>query len=93
MLLGVHTHNTNAQVIMIEDDDLKAIEGRCAAATAGPWKSFLEGRDNFSGSSFIRTPIADIYLFGATDADQEFIAHAREDVLKLLAEVRRLKSA
>jgi hypothetical protein len=34
----------------------------------------------------------DIELSGASIEDQDFIAHAREDVERLLAEVRRLKS-
>jgi hypothetical protein len=33
----------------------------------------------------------DIELSGATVADQDFIAHAREDVPRLVAEVRRLR--
>jgi len=34
----------------------------------------------------------DIELNGATVADQDFIAHARQDVPKLLAEIERLRS-
>ena len=33
----------------------------------------------------------DIELSGATVADQDFIAHARQDVPRLIAEVRRLQ--
>lgn len=72
--------------------DLDLIEVRLRAATPGPWKSFVEGRDHTSGSSFIATPDADIELTGATTADQDFIAHAREDLPKLLDEVRRLRA-
>ena len=71
--------------------DLKDIELRCEAATAGPWTSFLEGRDHTSGSSFIQTAEEDIYLSGATSADQDFIAHARQDIPRLVTEVRRLQ--
>jgi hypothetical protein len=76
---------------------LSEIERRCAAASRAPWKSYVEGRDHASGSSFIRTGGsraargADIELTGATVADQDFIAAARQDVPALLAEVRRLK--
>lgn len=57
----------------------------------------IEGRDHTSGSSFIMTGPADargedIELSGATNEDQDFIAHAREDVPRLLAEVKRLRS-
>jgi hypothetical protein len=81
----------------IGDDELQEIEARCSRASKDPWKSWIEGRDHTSGSSFIRTgesvdaPNAAIELSGATDADQDFIAAARQDVPRLLAEVRRLR--
>jgi hypothetical protein len=57
----------------------------------------VEGRDHDSGSNFIMTGTDtargnDIELTGATVADQDFIAHARQDIPQLLAEIRRLKS-
>ena len=77
----------------LTDAELAAIEERCAAATPGPWKSFVEGRDHDSGDSFIQTPCDDdIYLTGTTIADQDFIAHARVDVVRLLQEVRRQRT-
>ena len=45
-----------------------------------------------SGSSFIMTGGEDIYLTGATGADQDFIAAARQDVALLVEEVRRLRT-
>lgn len=75
----------------LSEEVLKAIRDRCEAATAGPWKSYIEGRDHESGSSFIRTSGEDIELSGATDADQDFIAHARQDVPQLVDEVERLR--
>jgi hypothetical protein len=79
----------------LTDAELSAIQARCDAATSGPWESFVEGRDHSSGSNFIRTggPTRgpDIELSGATAADQDFIAHARQDVPRLVAEVRRLR--
>jgi len=38
------------------------------------------------------TQMEDIYLTGATNADQDFIAHARQDIPKLIAEIERLRS-
>lgn len=76
----------------LTDAELDAIEERCAAATPGPWKSFVEGRDHDSGDSLILTPCDDIYLTGTTIADQDFIAHARVDVVRLLQEVRRRRT-
>jgi len=69
----------------IPEEELREIEARCERASPGPWHSFIEGRDHTSGSSFIMTGPddargADIELSGATDDDQDFIAHARQDV-------------
>jgi hypothetical protein len=72
--------------------DMDAIRQRCIMATLGPWKSYVEGRDHDSGSSFIMTSGEDIELIGASVADQDFIAHARQDVPQLLAEIQRLKA-
>jgi hypothetical protein len=82
---------------LLSETDLKAIEARAAAASKGPWKSFIEGRDHTSGSSFIMTGTQqkrtqDIELSGATEADQDFIAAAREDVPRLVAEIRALRA-
>jgi hypothetical protein len=70
---------------------LTEIEQRCAQATPGPWKSYVEGRDHMSGDSFIMTGGEDIYLIGASMEDQDFIANARQDVPALIAEIRRLQ--
>jgi hypothetical protein len=72
--------------------DMDAIRQRCIMATPGPWKSYVEGRDHDSGSSFIMTSGEDIELIGASVADQDFIAHARQDIPQLLAEIQRLKA-
>ncbi|WP_457417670.1 hypothetical protein [Roseateles sp. P5_E7] len=72
---------------------LREIQSRVDRATAGPWKSFVEGRDHTSGSSFIRTGGDDIELSGATDEDQDFIASSRQDIPLLLAEIYRLREA
>ena len=77
-------------LIVLESVWLDDIEQRAMRATAGPWTSFVEGRDHTSGSSFIRTAGDDIEMSGATIDDQDFIAHAREDIPALIAEVRRL---
>jgi hypothetical protein len=76
----------------ITDAELDQIEARLQNASAGPWKSFVEGRDHTSGSNFIQTPNDDIELSGATVADQDFIAHARQDLPRLLRELRRVRS-
>ncbi len=75
----------------LSDLELDAIRRRCEATTPGPWKSFIEGRDHTSGSSFIMTGSEDFYLTGATIADQDFIASARQDIPKLIEEIRLLR--
>lgn len=79
------------------DEELKQIQSRCDAATPGPWFSYNEGRDHTSGSSFITTGEKnvrgnDIELSGASSADQDFIAHARQDIPILLNEIKRFKA-
>jgi hypothetical protein len=77
----------------VTDEELDRIEARLRDATPGPWLSYVEGRDHDSGSSFIQTTDSDIELSGATVADQDLIAHSRQDLPKLLIEVRRLRAA
>ena len=76
----------------ISDQEFDRIEERARMAASGPWSSFVEGRDHTSGSSFIQTPASDIELLGASIADQNFIAHARDDIPRLLAEIRRFRN-
>jgi len=75
----------------LTEEYLESVEKRAQTATAGPWISFIEGRDHTSGSSFIRTSSDDIELAGASAVDQDFIAHARQEIPLLVAEVRRLR--
>lgn len=75
----------------MNDIEIEQINARCDSATKGPWISFIEGRDHTSGSSFIRTAGDDIELTGATNDDQDFIAHARQDIPALVEEIYRLR--
>jgi hypothetical protein len=76
----------------LSDQELAEIERQCELSTPGPWKSYVEGRDHVSGDSFIMTGREDIYLTGATVNDQDFIASARQDVPRLIREIRRLRA-
>jgi hypothetical protein len=85
----------------ISDEELAAIQARADAASDGPWRSMVEGRDHTSGDSFIMigegaSRSDDMYVFRETrpaDApDQDFIAHSRQDVPRLLAEIDWLRS-
>ncbi len=85
----------------LTDDELEVIAARSAAATSGPWWAWVEGRDGLGGDTFIGRGVdgarhPDLYL--STDPgervsaeDHDFIAHARQDVPALVAEVRRLQ--
>ena len=88
----------------LTDDELDAAERRANAATPGPWKSSVEGRDHDSGDCVILTGGPDLYIsYDEWPEDQrreneqrrandmDFIAAARQDVPRLVAEVRRLK--
>jgi hypothetical protein len=89
---------------MLDEAELDAIEARCRAASPGPWRAFVEGRDHWGGDDFIRVgdleEEPDMYVSWAagdglrlaSPADLDFIAGARQDVPTLLAEVRRLRS-
>lgn len=81
----------------LSEMELDEIRRRSEAATLGPWRSFIEGRDHTSGSSFIMTGTdtnrgEDIELSGASAADHDFIAHARQDVPRLLEEIMTLRN-
>ncbi|MBK9261556.1 MAG: hypothetical protein IPM54_17340 [Polyangiaceae bacterium] len=77
----------------LTEADIARIQQLCDAATPGPWKAYVEDRDHESGSSFIQTGGADIELSGASIADYDFIANARQDVPRLVREVRYLRDA
>lgn len=82
--------------------DLEAIKQREAAATPGPWvladgsRGFTPGCTIFEGDNSGRV-IAYTASMGASlerlQADGAFIAHAREDVPALVAEIERLRTA
>ena len=85
----------------LSTDELREIRARVDAATPGPWESFVEGRDHTSGADFIRTgglrdDCPDLYVQHesrpAPTHDLDFIAHARQDIPRLIAEVERLRS-
>jgi len=83
---------------MITEEELNEIENRWAQTQNGPWKAYIEDRDHESGSSFIMTGEGatrqeDIELVGATIADYDFIANAKQDIPRLINEIRSLKTS
>lgn len=82
---------------MLSEKELQEIELRADQSQNGPWKAYIEGRDHESGSSFIMTGFEgdrgeDIYLSGATHADIDFIAHAKQDIPRLIKTIKELRS-
>jgi hypothetical protein len=78
-------------------EEIEEITKRVNQASPGPWKAYWEGRDHTSGSSFIMigegsTRLNDFEISGAKEADYDFIAHARQDIPRLLLEIQRLKN-
>ena len=73
------------------EEEIKKIESRCNKATSGIWKSMVEGRDHTSGDSFIMTEKDDLYIHPFSQNNQDFIANAKQDIPKLIAEIRKLK--
>jgi hypothetical protein len=91
----------------LTDAELDQIEDRAQRATPGPWTPKLETREGIGGASYIEldpgadndaelyltySPVDRISPNAAMDADLDFIAHARTDVPRLAAEVRRLRT-
>jgi hypothetical protein len=91
----------------ISDEELDQIEARAEASLPAPWQAFVEGRDHWGGADFIRTgglddAAPDMYVtLSYWDNDPEkpagsdvldFVAAARQDVPRLVAEVRRLRA-
>ena len=76
----------------MNDKELQTIRSRCEKATGGKWTAYIEGRNIECGSSFIQTADNDLEIIGATIADYDFIAHARQDIITLLDEIERLRS-
>lgn len=70
--------------------DLDAIQARADAATVGPWVMTAQG--GIESASY-RGPGEDFTSVASTRTQNnwEFIAHAREDVPALVAEVRLLR--
>jgi len=83
----------------LSDDELAAIAARAEAATAGPW--CVEGWRGDGVERIVAilapddTPLATMegpHTAAATQRDAAFIAHARTDVPRLLAELARLRA-
>ncbi|HKN48601.1 MAG TPA: hypothetical protein VJ010_00040 [Actinomycetota bacterium] len=85
-------------VDIVSQEELDRLEAAARQATAGPWTPVLDEQPEGS-SSFIRVgadpELPDMYVWlgeeFAPRADVELIANARQDVPRLVLELRRLK--
>ena len=82
----------------LTNEDLDRIQGVIDAATEGPWYSYVVGRDAEATSNCIELGTCNelgsfrsMEVAGATVADQDFIASARQYLPLLLREVRVLR--
>lgn len=93
----------SAQKQMLDDlseEDLCRIERLVDSASAGPWISYIVGRDAFAGYNRVELgglcnelgSFPSLAIVGAQVADQDFIASARQDVPRLLRAVRVLRA-
>jgi hypothetical protein len=81
----------------VSDERLAEIEQRCAAATPGPWEVRWGYYVHVPGDPFSLATVVSCQTVPADrreehEANARLIAHAREDVPALLAEVRRLRA-
>jgi len=86
-------------VDIVSQEELDRLEAAARQATAGPWTPILGDEQPEGASSFIQVggdqEVADMYVWlgeeFAPRADVELIANARQDVPKLVLELRRLR--
>lgn len=85
----------------MNEEELAQIEARLEAASPGPWTAAQNGKpaDVVRATIHDDLGIAQAVTYdwertppGQAEANGEFIAHAREDIPVLIAEVRRLKA-
>ena len=75
----------------ISSEELASMLKRCGLASPAPWKSLVADRDNNVALNCIQTPEQLIGVLGGTPAEQDFIAHARNDVPRLIKEIQMLR--
>lgn len=72
---------------MLTKEELEAIKERCEKATEGPWHTAVSSRFPHEDCiMFENKEVAEAYEY----YDAEFIANARQDIPKLIAEIETL---
>lgn len=87
----------NKEYSPITDEDLEEILRLASGSVAGPWKSYIEGRDHYAGDDFIMTGGPDMYvgLYGYKASwrpTMDFIAATKQMVPRLVNEIYRLRA-
>jgi hypothetical protein len=78
----------------ITPEELTAIRKRAEKATPGPWRYILDDHEELVTSVDVTDTVVETYARDEeSDANIEFIAHAREDIPRLFAEIERLRTA
>ncbi len=84
---------------MISDQEMGRIKRRCSRASTGPWE-YLQVRSDFGhcirhGIQHVKGGSVVLFSHPITNMkssyDENFIAHSRTDIPKLLEEIKRLK--
>lgn len=78
----------------LTEADIAAMEERVSGASPGPWHACADnvGQQRVSGKTYIYAETHNVWLQKReVDANTEFIAHSRDDIPRLIAEVRRLR--
>lgn len=83
----------------LTDEDLVRIEHLAESATTGPWYAYVVGRDAEAVTNRIELgwcnelgSFKSLEVVGGSAADLDFIASARQDLPRLLLEVRALRA-
>src|SRR5258706_4229720 len=81
---------------MVTDRELQAIKARAARATPGPWRIHDRGTSTTieaqNGKKWIAQALLGTYGIGNVEANAAFLAHARDDIPTLVAEVERQRA-
>lgn len=72
---------------------LSEIKARCDVATPGPWEFSESAAEMWTSTGRSIIESTEGYGLAIKRADADFIAHAREDIPYLLAEIKRLERA
>lgn len=79
---------------LLEEEELRLIERRWLAASPGPWFTYVANPAIASEGDLTGTrEAALLQIVGGSAEDVAFIAHARDDIPRLIREVRTLRAS